>query len=805
MMPKQQASHNGLCWLVVLFLLGAISGNVSYAQRINTDPLDFFEGEGGVEEEAPPIPLLRLRNFRATPTAPTDGPDDVDTPLVFLTWTNPPDALVEAEAGGQYLYQLTLYKSTVDFPTGPLDGIRIPLDSLSEGYLDREVLAGTTYYYTLIGDVPAGIPTRIQEEYPMELLGDFPHVCQAVVVAGSEQPEIQTMSYGADPFLGEQEPFDLSYKQITFRPVGPPLAPLGEDALGADYNAYEATTTLSVRELPVPHTDAQGSAFTLTPLNKNDLLELPLGDMRFPFFGQQYDKVYVSINGYIVFQDFFATLEQYPVDILDLIELEELPDDDEEDFDVVQFLDYPNLSGHFALPRISFLFSLLQFGSGGQAWGRMLSDRLVITFENAVELFYNPYSSPSRNTVQVELFFSGQIRFTYLESFVVYGIVGISDGRGAPVDPTEVFDDVEPAFGLTPFSNLPAAPSRLSINPVAPPVVNFGEDAVFSVDALVPAGLGTPFFTAQWDLEGNTPFADSGGAGSFFWTTDFDGIGAHTVRVEARSDNMEAYQDVRVIVREKEIKPSAINLLLSTDTPNEDPAVSRPIPPGRPLIASYVYYHPYKDQSIEFQEGLYLLYWFRNGQVVPSLTNSFQVPAYIPQPGEKWSFQVVPITVTMLFGDPVNSPVVTVLAVPEIEAVAPSRGLIVGGDSVIIRGNYFMNLLSVKFNDVEASSVHVISDNELEVVTPFHPAGKVAVSVETMGGIGRSVDAFEFVGDEDDVDPDAEEEEEEKERRILGCGRSTSGASTLGANLMLAAAVLLLLFIGSRRQRLCTD
>jgi len=801
MMPKLQASHNGLGWFMVLAALCLVAYTTAYAQR---DILDFFEGEGEdtVVEEVEPIPFLSLRNFRATPTFATDGPEDVDVPLISLTWTNPPDKVVEANIDGQVLYHVSLFRSTAGFPTGPLDGINIPVNPVSEAYLDREVQAGVTYYYTLVGDIPAGIPEEILDEYPIEILGEFPQVLHAVAVAGSEQPEILTAPYGYDPFLGTQEPFNLSYTQITFRPVGAPLAPLGEDATGASYTTYEATTTRSVRELPVKHTDAQGSAYTLTPLNKNDLLELPLGDMRFPFFGKTYDKIYVSINGYIVFQDFFATLDKYALDIEELLEEEEDEEGEtESEYDIVELLDSPNLAGHFTLPRISFLYSLLQFGSGGQAWGRMLPDRMVVTFENAVELFYNPYSSPSRNTVQVELFFSGQIRFTYLESFVYYGVVGISDGRGTPVDPTSVFDDVEPAFGFTPFVHLPSTPSLLSINPVTPPIVNFGEDAAFMANTLTPAGLGLPFLTAQWTNAGSPPFADiGGGAGKFFWTTAYENIGAHTVRVLARSGEQEAYQDVRIVVRDKRVLPSAVNLLLSTDTPNEDPSVSRPIPPGRPLIASYVYYHPYaKESPLEYAEGLYMLYWFRNGQVVPSLTNSFQVPSYIPQPGERWNFQVIPITVSMIFGAPANSPTVTVLAVPVIELVTPPQGLTIGGDNVTIRGKYFSDLLSVKFDGVAATSIQVVGDNELRVVTPLHPAGKVAVTVETLGGVGRLVDAFEFVGD--DEDPDPEEPVDPKVRRFLGCGAANVSGAGTSADMLLFGLVALALVYGSRHPR----
>jgi hypothetical protein len=251
------------------------------------------------------------------------------------------------------------------------------------------------------------------------------------------------------------------------------------------------------------------------------------------------------------------------------------------------------------------------------------------------------------------------------------------------------------------------------------------------------------------------------------------------------------------------VKPSAVNLLLSSDTPNEDPSVSRPVAPGRPLIASYVYYHPYAKQSpLEYAEGIYLLYWFRDGQVVPSLTNSLQVPAYIPQPGETWSFQVTPITVNLLFGDPANSPVVTILSVPEINGVTPSQGLTIGGDTVTIRGTNFANLLSVKFDDVPAVSIRIVSDTELEVVTPLHPAGAVVVSVETLGGVGRRIDAFTFVGDEDDDTPD--EEPEDKKRRFLGCGNMEDSGSGWAANLFLAGLVLFALTTASRRQKTST-
>jgi len=799
MMPKLKASHSGLYWLIVLAFIGTLTCFPSYAQILNSfDDLDDEEGE--YEEENPSIAFLRLRNFRATPTLATDGPDDVDTPLIALTWTNPPDKIIEATAGGVPIYQLALYKSTRDFPTGPLDGIRISLQPGEEAYLDREVQNGVTYYYTLIGDVPDGIPEYILEEYPDYIIGEFPQMRYAKATAGTDAPNMLTASYGYDPFLGEQKAFDLAHTQITIRPVGPPLAPLGEEVKGADYSMYEATVKREVFELPVQRTDAEGGAFTLTPFNRNSLLRLGLGDMRFPFFGVEYDSIYISGNGYIVFDDFFRGLDSNTISIMDLLDLDEV------DYNVVDVLDMPNLAGHFMVPRISFLFAWMMFETGGSTWSRMLSDRVVVTFEQSTEWFYDPFYNPTRNTVQAELFYSGEIRITFLQSFVYYGIVGISDGRGTPVDPTQVFDDVEPAYGLTDFYNLTGTPKKLSINPVAPPVVLFGKTAAFTTSAVAPPDIGTPRFTATWSHEGQAPFTDVGdGAGEFYWNTDFNDIGAHTVRVLAQADGMKAYQDVRVIVEEEIVLPSAVDLLLSTNTQNEDPSVSRSIAPGLPLIASYTYYHPYRKQlPMLYEEGLYILYWFRNGQVVSSFTNYLTVPSHVPQPGEKWRFQVTPITVSFLFGKPATSPVVTVLSVPEVNAVTPAQGLTIGGDTVRVSGKYFANPLSVRFGDVPATSMRVISDSELEVITPLHPAGKVTVSVETLDGIGRLVDAFSFVGDEDDEEP-GEDDEDAKQRRILGCGSGgrASGSGHAG-NMLLAGAAAFILAIGDRRRKIVT-
>src|SRR5690606_11752797 len=98
---------------------------------------------------------------------------------------------------------------------------------------------------------------------------------------------------------------------------------------------------------------------------------------------------------------------------------------------------FPSLDAHMDNPRISFLFADLAPNVGGTIWGRGLDDRLVITFDRVPE--YTSFSdgiAPGPNTVQVELFFSGHIRITYLGLDVDEAVVGLSDGNGA-------FPDIE--------------------------------------------------------------------------------------------------------------------------------------------------------------------------------------------------------------------------------------------------------------------------------------------------------------------------------------------------------------------------
>ena len=86
----------------------------------------------------------------------------------------------------------------------------------------------------------------------------------------------------------------------------------------------------------------------------------------------------------------------------------------------------PSYSSHFALPRVSALYRDLNPGASGLVTWKQLSDRVAISYQ-AVPIYD---SSAQTNTFQVELFFDGRIRLTYLNLNTPAGLVGLSAGTG---------------------------------------------------------------------------------------------------------------------------------------------------------------------------------------------------------------------------------------------------------------------------------------------------------------------------------------------------------------------------------------
>jgi hypothetical protein len=241
-------------------------------------------------------------------------------------------------------------------------------------------------------------------------------------------PPPPVSDYPVEEFTSDGDDFDLANTSITFDPV-------------ANGTAYQAKVQ-DISQLP---TDPSGG----TNLN--------LGDDDFAFvkvispamvwlYGNSFPGFYVGSNGYITFTE------------------------GDQDYS-------ESLADHFDTLRISGLFRDLNPTAGGQVTWKAMSDRVVVTWLN-VPL----YGGNSPNTFQIELFFDGRIRMSWLEMAARIGIVGLSDGAGVPPD-----------FQETDLS-------EMSVTPPPPPVVDFLTEQFMTPD-------GDPF-----DLEYTsvmfTPSAD---------------------------------------------------------------------------------------------------------------------------------------------------------------------------------------------------------------------------------------------------------------------------------------------------------
>jgi hypothetical protein len=150
-----------------------------------------------------------------------------------------------------------------------------------------------------------------------------------------------------------------------------------------------------------------------------------------PLYGTEYNSYFVGSNGYITFTG---------------------GDNDNSE----------SLSDHFDLPRISALFDDLA-PEGGTVRIHQLADRAVVTFEDVPQ-----QGTSDSNTFQIEMFFNGLIRITWLNIDATDAVVGLSQGAGVPADFAESdLSAVEPCITDTPPTAEDASVSTIANIPIA--------------------------------------------------------------------------------------------------------------------------------------------------------------------------------------------------------------------------------------------------------------------------------------------------------------------------------------------------
>jgi hypothetical protein len=187
-----------------------------------------------------------------------------------------------------------------------------------------------------------------------------------------EVPDFFTEQFGDDN--------DLDHRTILFTPVA-----------GVDHYAACAEP---VTVLP---TDPAGGTILSLADDQSQMVTLS-GGATVELYGVTYGSLFVSSNGYVTFGS--------------------------GDSDYTE-----SLAEHFELPRIAALYDDLTPPQGGTVSWRQLADRAAVTWLNVTE-----YNGSNQNTLQIEMYFNGDIRITCLNIAASDGIAGLSEGQGLSPD-----------------------------------------------------------------------------------------------------------------------------------------------------------------------------------------------------------------------------------------------------------------------------------------------------------------------------------------------------------------------------------
>ncbi|HUW82866.1 MAG TPA: M4 family metallopeptidase [Phycisphaerae bacterium] len=173
---------------------------------------------------------------------------------------------------------------------------------------------------------------------------------------------------------------DLDNLMITFTPDGSP----------AFYRACVEPAT----DFP---TDPTGGT-VITLMTDTSVRVILTGGVNVHLYGQNYSSFYVATNGYVTFGSGDSEYDE-------------------------------SFAAHFSLPRISGLFDDLDPSLFGTVSVKQLSDRAAVTYDGVPE-----FLALQTNSFQIEMFYDGRIRITWLTIGALDGLAGLSDGNGVPSD-----------------------------------------------------------------------------------------------------------------------------------------------------------------------------------------------------------------------------------------------------------------------------------------------------------------------------------------------------------------------------------
>jgi hypothetical protein len=172
--------------------------------------------------------------------------------------------------------------------------------------------------------------------------------------------------------------FDLNGMSLTFTPDG-------------------SDSSYSANALPISALHVDPASHNSVYMNDDSSVYTELTDGKtVKLYAGSYSHFYIGSNGYITFNTSDRTYI--------------------ESFDE-----------HFSKPRISAFFDDLNPAAGGSVKWKQLADCVVVTYIGVPE-----FGATSSNTFQIEMFFDGRIRLSWLGMAARDGLVGLSRGTGLP-------------------------------------------------------------------------------------------------------------------------------------------------------------------------------------------------------------------------------------------------------------------------------------------------------------------------------------------------------------------------------------
>ncbi len=222
----------------------------------------------------------------------------------------------------------------------------------------------------------------------------FTNVSSGRVQLRSFKLRVGQPDYFTEQFEGN---FDLAWSSFTFTP----------DASASFYSmCREAVTNFP--------TDPAGG--TVLALGDDTFLPLTIpGTNRVSIYGHATNTLEVGSNGYLTFGPGDSDMTETLID-------------------------------HFNRRRVTGFFRDLHPGQGGSISWRQLDDRVAFTWLNVPE-----FDLVNSNSFQIELFFDGRIRLSYLKVDATFGLAGLSQGLGLPAgfDESDLSSSASCSFSLS--------------------------------------------------------------------------------------------------------------------------------------------------------------------------------------------------------------------------------------------------------------------------------------------------------------------------------------------------------------------